>query len=100
MPTAPPGEDAPQRRPRGEVGTQIWDFDSGGRAVVVVPSWSAPAERLPVLIALHGRGEATKGPVEGAMGWPRDYALLRAIGRLCAPPLTSADYEAFVDPAR
>ena len=88
--------------PRGQVGTQTWTFDSGGRAVVIVPSWTAGAgaEKLPVLIALHGRGEANKGPVEGVMGWPRDYALLRAIERVCAPPLTSADLEGFVDPKR
>jgi hypothetical protein len=34
------------------------------------------------------------------MGWPRDYALLRAIDRVCAPPLTSTDLEGFVDPKR
>lgn len=94
-----PGPDAAPL-PRGQVGTQTWTFERGGRAVVVVPSWTTPAEKLPVLIALHGRGEANKGPVEGVMGWPRDYALLRAIERLCAPPLTSADYEGFFDEAR
>jgi enterochelin esterase-like enzyme len=86
--------------PRGEVGTQTWTFDGDGRAVVVVPSWTKPDEKLPVLIALHGRGEAVKGPEEGVMGWPRDYALLRAIQRLCAPPLTDADLEGFSDPKR
>ena len=86
--------------PRGQVGTQTWTFENGGRAVVIVPSWTKPGERLPVLIALHGRGEATKGPVEGVLGWPRDYLLLRAIDRLCAPPLTSADYEGFFDEGR
>lgn len=86
--------------PRGQVGTQTWTFDGGGRAVVIVPSWTKPGEKLPVLVALHGRGEATKGPVEGVMGWPRDYALIRAIERVCAPPITSADLEGFVDPKR
>ncbi|HEY8075722.1 MAG TPA: alpha/beta hydrolase-fold protein, partial [Labilithrix sp.] len=70
------------------------------RAVVVVPSWTKPEEKLPVLIALHGRGEAAKGPALGVMGWPRDYALLRAIQRVCAPPLTDADLEGFSDPKR
>ena len=86
--------------PRGRVGTQTWTFDGGGRAVVIVPSWTEPTTRLPILVALHGRGEANKGPVEGVMGWPRDYALLRAIERLCAPPLIGADYEDFFDPLR
>ncbi len=77
-----------------------WTFEGGGRAVVVVPSWLKPGERLPVLIALHGRGEAMKGPEGGAMGWPRDYALLRAIQRVASPPLTVADFESFVEPRR
>jgi iron(III)-salmochelin esterase len=34
------------------------------------------------------------------MGWPRDYALVRAVDRLRAPPLSRADYEGFVEPAR
>jgi enterochelin esterase-like enzyme len=111
-PPAPPREDTmpdmPDRAeidgavplPRGQVGTQTWTFDGDGRAVVIVPSWTKPDEKLPVLIALHGRGEANKGPVEGVMGWPRDYALLRAIERVCAPPLTSADFEGFVEQKR
>jgi enterochelin esterase-like enzyme len=96
LPEMPP-PDAPVL-PRGAVGTQTWTFDRDGRAVVIIPSWTKPDERLPVLIALHGRGEAMKGPVDGAMGWPRDYALLRAIDRVCQPPLTSADFEGFVEP--
>ncbi|MDB4943669.1 MAG: putative esterase [Labilithrix sp.] len=100
MPPAPDplGDAAPL--PRGQVGTATWSFESGGRAVVVVPSWARPGEKLPVLFALHGRGEAMKGPAEGVLGWPRDYLLLRAIERLCAPPLTDADYEGFSDPER
>ncbi len=99
MPLPEAGESAATRT-RGQVGTQSWTFDGGGRAVVVVPSWTKATERLPVLIALHGRGEANKGPALGVMGWPRDYGLLRAIERLCAPPLTGADYQGFFDAAR
>jgi enterochelin esterase-like enzyme len=66
----------------------------------VVPAHHARDERFPVLVALHGRGEAVKTPVEGALGWPRDYALLRAFDRLCAPPLRAQDYEGLVDPER
>jgi enterochelin esterase-like enzyme len=86
--------------PRGKVGMDTWTFDGNGRAVVLTPGWVPGGEKLPVLFALHGRGEANKGPVEGVMGWPRDYALLRAIERVCAPPLTSDDLEGFVDPKR
>jgi iron(III)-salmochelin esterase len=86
--------------PRGKVGMDTWTFDGNGRAVVLTPGWVPSGQKLPVLLALHGRGEANKGPVEGVMGWPRDYALLRAIERVCAPPITSDDLEGFVDPKR
>lgn len=85
---------------RGQVATQTWSFDGGGRAFVIVPAWGKPDEKFPLLVALHGRGEAMKGPIEGVMGWPRDYALLRAIQRVCAPPLMGTDFEGFVDDAR
>jgi hypothetical protein len=58
--------------------------------VVVHPKTS---ERLPVLIALHGLGEAQKGPHRGARGWIDDYGLLVALERLGHPPLTSADMQ-------
>lgn len=80
-----------------DLGEQPW---GPSHAVVVVPTWAGPAERHPVLVALHGRGEAVKAPADGAMGWPRDYAMVRAMDCLRAPPLTAQDYEGFVDPAR
>jgi hypothetical protein len=73
-----------------DLGMQPW---GDGRASIVVPTWGGPTARYPILVALHGRGEALKSPSEGALGWPRDYALLRAFDRLRAPPLTDADYE-------
>jgi hypothetical protein len=53
-----------------------------------------------VLIALHGRGEAFKGPARGARGWIDDYGLTRAIERLTHPPLVAEDYDGEVDVAR
>jgi len=85
---------------------RLLDWDLGGyswgraHAEVIVPTWGRDGDRFPVLVALHGRGEALKGPVEGAMGWPRDYAMVRAIDRLRSPPLDSGDYEGFVVPER
>jgi hypothetical protein len=67
---------------------------------VLVPKWGTADTRFPVLVALHGRGEAFKGPVDGALGWPRDYALVRAFDRVRAPPLTAADYEGLVERSR
>ncbi len=80
-----------------DLGPQPW---GQARVVVVVPTWGGRGARYPVLVALHGRGEAMKTPAEGAMGWPRDYAMVRAIDRLRAPPLRDSDYEGFVEPAR
>jgi enterochelin esterase-like enzyme len=80
-----------------------WSFASDAsestRAAVVLPA-SRPGDRFPVLVALHGRGEARKGPELGALGWPRDYALVRAVRRLASPPLTTEDFEGFVERKR
>ncbi len=91
--------------PRGAVRLVTMTFDATpmgqpSAAVVVVPAWGAPGEKFPVVVALHGHGESQKPPLEGAMGWPRDYALTRAVGRLASPPLTKDDYESFVTDTR
>ena len=80
-----------------DLGAQPW---GAARAAVVIPTWGTPGQRFPVLVALHGRGEALKPAAEGALGWPRDYAMVHAIDRLRAPPLVSQDYLGFVTPAR
>ncbi len=67
--------------------------------VVSVPAHTA-AQKFPVLVALHGRGEAFKGPARGARGWIDDYGLGRAIERLAHPPLVSDDYGGQVELAR
>lgn len=67
--------------------------------VVSVPAHSA-AQKFPILVALHGRGEAFKGPARGARGWIDDYGLNRAVERLAHPPLVTDDYAGEVDPAR
>lgn len=68
-------------------------------AVVSVPAHTAP-QKFPVLVALHGRGEAFKGPARGARGWIDDYGLPRALERLAQPPLVADDYAGEVDPER
>lgn len=85
---------------RGQVKTATWTLAGDGRAIAIVPAWSNVDDRLPMLVALHGRGEANKGPALGVMGWPKDYALLRAIARVCSPPLTAEDFEGFVEDGR
>lgn len=80
-----------------------WTFDQtafGRIDVVVVLPDRLPGERFPLLIALHGRGEAMKGSMRGSRGWVDDYALGRAIRRLAMPPLERTDFEGIVDPKR
>ena len=93
---------APGARGSTKVVTMTFDADAGGpqTAAIIVPTWGAEGTRFPVVVALHGRGEALKGPERGAFGWPRDYALTRAIERICAPPVTAEDLEGFVDEPR
>ena len=98
-PPPPPSEEAGAGA-RGDVFTETWTLGTDGRAVAILPAWRKPDERLPLLVALHGRGEAMKGPERGVLGWPKDYELLRAIKRVCAPPLTTEDFEGFVEPDR
>lgn len=59
------------------------------RAVVVAPREGGP---YPVLVALHGRGEAVRGAEAGAYGWPRDYLLGNAIKALGRGKLTESDF--------
>jgi hypothetical protein len=81
-----------------------WSFEGAvsPRAAILVPTlrMNETDTRFPVLVALHGRGEARKTPAEGALGWPRDYALTRAIERVSEPPLQPADFEGFIDAIR
>ncbi|MCC6552071.1 MAG: esterase [Polyangiaceae bacterium] len=67
------------------------------RALLLAPPGAA---QLPVLVALHGRGEAIRGPEAGAHGWRDDYALDALLRRIQAPPLTAADLGQLVTPQR
>jgi len=81
-----------------------WRFEQGPfgptDVLISVPASSDPAQRFPVLVAFHGRGESGKGSVQGARGWWDDYLLGRAITRLEHPPLDSRDFETYVSGER
>jgi iron(III)-salmochelin esterase len=119
------GEEAEGSRPSGRTqspGSSGWRAEAGARtaeaafvevpldfptgpigpekALALVPRESDAAERYPVLIALHGRGESVRGIEIGARGWVDDYDLGRAITRLKSPPLMREDFRGFVDDAR
>lgn len=80
-----------------------WVYDRTGvgpmQVVVRLPPRRA-GQRFPVLIAMHGRGEAHKGPAHGARGWVDDYGLVTALERLHAPPLAARDLENLAAPER
>ena len=80
-----------------------WDYPQTElgpmRVVVLIPEREA-GSRLPVLVAMHGRGEALKGPELGARGWVDDYWLSTTVERLHRPPLTLEDLRGFADETR
>jgi hypothetical protein len=55
-----------------------------------------PHERLPIVIALHGQGEARRGVERGFLGWVSDYHLPDAFAALARGGLTADDYQGFV----
>ena len=82
---------------RSRADTGLWrDLDfapepgawEGQRTLVMAPEG---VQTLPLLVALHGRGESGRGLEVGARGWRDDYGLERAHARLRAPPLTRED---------
>lgn len=84
--------------PSALVATKALSF-RGQAAVVVSPTWTGAA-KLPLLVALHGLGEARKGVEGGSWGWVRDYRLDLAMARLRKPPLTSDDFQGIYDQKR
>lgn len=66
------------------------DYPEGQRAQLLVPD--APVTS-PLLVALHGRGEAGRSLDVGANAWPREYELDRLHRRLLAPPLNGGDLQ-------
>jgi len=85
--------------PDSLVATRLLSFGGSQAAVVVSPTWTGDT-KLPLLVALHGLGEARKGVEGGAWGWVRDYQLDRAMARLHQPPLTMADFQGIYDQKR
>lgn len=71
-------------------------YSEPGRALVSAPEGAAG---LPVVVALHGRGE-TRSLDVGARGFRDFYGVDRVDGRLRAPPITSEDLLGFTNEAR
>ncbi|HEY0464504.1 MAG TPA: esterase [Polyangiaceae bacterium] len=94
---------APHAKPMLPASEITWDYPATElgpmRVVVLVPEHELD-ERLPVLVALHGRGEALKGPELCARGWVDDYALPATVERLHRPPISLDDLHGYADDAR
>ncbi|HSN97661.1 MAG TPA: alpha/beta hydrolase-fold protein, partial [Candidatus Nanopelagicales bacterium] len=73
------------------------DAPDGQRALLLTPEGAA---ELPVLVALHGRGESVRGKEAGARGWRDDYRVDRLLRRLRAPPLAKGDLENLIEDDR
>ena len=67
------------------------------RALVLVPEGAAS---LPVVVALHGRGESGHGLDTGARGFRDFYGVDRIDARLRTPPLTRQDLLGFTNDQR
>ncbi len=73
------------------------DQPEGQVAQVLVPP---NASTLGTIIALHGKGESTRGLEAGAQGWQNDYELGIMHAALLDAPLESADVKGFLGPKR
>jgi pimeloyl-ACP methyl ester carboxylesterase len=55
-----------------------------------------PEGRYPVVVALHGAGEAARGVDRGAVGWQIDYFLPRAFDNMVRARVTPRSYGGYV----
>lgn len=61
----------------------------------VIGVWSKPNtvdDKLPIVIAFHGKGESALGPTRGYAAWVERYGLGKAYAALLDPPLTAAAF--------
>lgn len=67
------------------------------RALLMIPRRAlSSGERWPLLVALHGMGEARRGPERGFLAWPLDYQLGDAFAALYRGRLVERDYGGLV----
>ena len=67
----------------------------------VIAVWSKPAavdDKLPIVIAFHGKTESELGPSRGYASWVERYGLGKAYAALLDPPLSPAAFGGLVRP--
>lgn len=73
------------------------ELPEGQVAQILVPP---NASSLGTIIALHGKGESTRGLDAGAQGWQKDYELGAVHAALVDAPIDSSDVKGFLGPKR
>ena len=66
------------------------------QAIAVWSTPVTPGEKLPVVIAFHGRGESALGPQRGYAAWVELYGLNKAYTALLGGPLTRSAFGGLV----
>jgi enterochelin esterase-like enzyme len=66
------------------------------QAIAAWPIPTEPGEKLPVVVALHGKGESVLGPQRGYAAWVERYGLRRAYESLLSGVLSPASYGGLV----
>lgn len=80
----------PRGRARRTSVTGIERDGHGEEVLVLLPEGVHAPGSLSVIVALHGRGEAVRGPQRGVRGWLDDYALERAFVAFARGRVTSS----------
>ncbi|MDB4986398.1 MAG: hypothetical protein JWN04_1576 [Myxococcaceae bacterium] len=68
----------------------------------VIAVWSKPRsseDKLPIVVAFHGKGESALGPARGYAAWVDRYGLGHAYAALLGAPLTASAFGGLVRPS-
>lgn len=92
------------RTPPDDLSVADWTFEKTHpfvhRSLVLTPTHLAKDEKVPVLVLLHGLGEAKEGPESGVFAWLDRYGLGSTYARLRHPPVASIHKRADLTKAR
>lgn len=79
--------------------SQRFSVDAPKGREQAIALWEPPAdpnEKLPIVVAFHGKGESVLGPTRGYAAWVDRYGLSDAYAALLAPPLTAGAFGGLV----